>query len=91
MMKKGNLRGKRNAEFEFILDINGRIIPLDVKKNKGTLNSIKEFRNHNANDIVIKVSKNQYGFDKENKILTITFYYFSFFLDNKENIVIDAI
>ena len=71
MMKKGNLRGKRNAEFEFILDINGRIIPLDVKKNKGTLNSIREFRNHNANDIVIKVSKNQYGFDKENKILTI--------------------
>ncbi len=74
-------KGKRDSEFEFILDLNGRIVPLDAKKSKGSLNSIKEFRSHNATDIVIKVSKNKYGFDEENKILTIPYYCFSLFLD----------
>lgn len=79
-------KGKRNSEFEFILDIDGRIIPLDAKKSRGTLYSINEFRNHNSKDIVIKVSKNQYGFDNESKILTLPFYYFSLFLENIEKI-----
>ncbi len=74
-------KGKRSYEFEFILDVNGRIIPLDAKKNKGSLDSINEFRNHNAKDLVIKVSQNKYGYDKENKILTIPYYGFSLFLD----------
>lgn len=82
-------KGKRDSELEFILDYQGRIIPLDVKKNKGNLNSLEEFRSHNNVDIAIKVSTNNFGYDKEKKILTIPFYYFSFFLndlnDNKFN------
>ena len=74
-------KGKRNSEFEFILDIDSRIIPIDVKKSRGKLNSLEEFRQHNKKDVVIKVSSNQCVFDKNNLILTIPFYYFSFFLD----------
>ena len=75
-------KGKRNSEFEFILDIDSRIIPIEVIKSRGKLNSLEEFRQHNKKDVVIKVSSNQCGFDKNNNlILTIPFYYFSFFLD----------
>ena len=74
-------KGKRNSEFEFILDIDSRIIPIEVIKSRGKLNSLKEFRQHNKKDLVIKVSSTQCGFDKNNLILTIPFYYFSFFLD----------
>lgn len=80
-------KGKRDFEFEFILDLNGRIIPIDAKKSKGSLDSINEFRSHNTNDIVIKVSKNKYGFDEKNKILTLPYYYFSLFLDHKDDLV----
>lgn len=75
-------KGKRDSEFEFILDYQGRIIPLDIKKGKGSLSSLKEFRTHNNVDVVLKVSSNNFGFDKETKILTIPFYYFSFFLND---------
>ena len=75
-------KGKRDSEFEFILDYQGRIIPLDVEKGKGSLSSLKEFRTHNNVDVVLKVSSNNFGFDKEMKILTIPFYYFSFFLND---------
>ena len=74
-------KGKRNSELEFILDIDSRIIPLDVKKSRGSLNSLEEFRTHNKKDVAIKVSSNLFGFDRENLILTLPFYYFSFFLD----------
>ena len=75
-------KGKRNSELEFLLDIGSRIIPIDAKKNKGTLNSVNEFRMHNKNDIVIKVSNNHYGFSKENNILTIPYYFVPFLLDD---------
>ena len=75
-------KGKNNFELEFILNINNRIIPLDVKKNKGKLNSILNFRLHNPTDVAIKVSKNNYGYDEINKILTIPFYYLPFLLDD---------
>ena len=65
-----------------MLDIGSRIIPIDAKKNKGTLNSVNEFRMHNKNDIVIKVSNNHYGFSKENNILTIPYYFVPFLLDD---------
>lgn len=80
-------KGKRDFEFEFILDLNGRIIPIDAKKSKGSLDSINEFRSRNTNDIVIKVSKNKYGFDEKNKILTLPYYYFSLFLDHKDDLI----
>ena len=75
-------KGKRDSEFEFILDLNGRIIPIDAKKKSGRLNSIAEFRMHNKKDIVIKVSANKYGYDKNNQILTIPYYYFAFYLND---------
>lgn len=78
-------KGKRRYEFEFVLDVNGRIIPLGMKKRRGSLDSVHEFRSHNTKDIVIKVSQNKYGFDKENEILTIPYYYFSLFLDEGIN------
>lgn len=66
--------GKQQHEFEFIVDIAGDICPIDVKKNKGTLNSLKEFREHNKKTTAIKISSNQFGYNKENDILTIPFY-----------------
>ena len=74
-------KGKRNSEFEFILDYNSRIIPVDIKRGKSKLNSLDEFRMHNKKDIALKISSNQLGFDKDNQILTIPLYYFSFLLN----------
>lgn len=78
-------KGKRNSEFEFLLDINNRIIPIDSKKAKGSLNSLNEFREHNKKDLVIKVSQNQFGYDNKQDILTLPYYYLSFLLDELEN------
>ncbi len=66
--------GKQQHEFEFIVDINGDICPIDVKKKKGSLNSMKEFREHNKRTTAIKISSNHLGYDKENDILTIPLY-----------------
>ena len=74
-------KGKKDNEFEFIINLDGEAVPIDVKKKRGALNSIDEFRNHNKNGLVIKVSKDNYGLDEENMILTLPFYYFSFFLN----------
>ncbi len=75
-------KGKSEAEFEFVIEFNGKIIPIDVKKNKGTLNSLEKFKNHNSVDLVVKVSQNNYGYDEKNRVLTIPFY--EFFLVCKE-------
>ena len=75
-------KGKRNSEFEFLIDINGDIVPIDVKKGKDRLNSLDEFRQHNKKGLAIKVSANQYGFDEANNLLTIPFYYLPFYLDD---------
>lgn len=75
-------KGKRNSELEFIIDINGEVVPIDVKKGKDKLGSLDEFRNHNKTALAIKVSSNQYGYNESKKLLTIPFYYFSFYLDS---------
>lgn len=75
-------KGKRDGELEFIIDYCGKIIPIDSKKNRGSLKSIEEFRIHNKKDLTIKVSMNHYGFDIEKNILTLPFYYFSFYLNS---------
>lgn len=80
--------GKRNSEFEFILDVNGHIVPIDVKKSKGSLNSLVDFRNHNKKDIAIKVSQNKYGFDQEKLIVNMPFYFLTFYLDDIKNGII---
>ncbi len=67
------MEGKNNFELEFILNINNRIIPLDVKKGKGRLNSVLNFRLHNPADVAIKISKNNYGYDETNKLPLIIY------------------
>lgn len=75
-------KGKGNSEFEFIIEYDSTIIPIDVKKSKGTLDSLDKFKNHNSFFIAIKISANNLGFDDENKILTIPFYYVPFLLES---------
>ena len=74
-------KGKRDSELEFLINVGSHVIPIDVKKGKSGLNSLSEFRCHNTKDLAIKVSSNQYGYDSEQKLLTLPFYYISFYLD----------
>ena len=71
-------RGKSSAELEFIVESDNKLYPIDVKKGRGTLNSLEKFANHNKFDFAIKVSKNNYGFDPEQKLLTVPFYFMPF-------------
>lgn len=66
--------GKDDHEFEFLVENKGHIIPIDVKKNKGKLNSLDDFRNSNTKYLAIKISQNNYGYDKDKMILTIPLY-----------------
>lgn len=74
-------KGKNNAEFEFIIESESNIIPIDVKKKRGSLSSLDKFKNHNKLYYAVKISANKYDYDKENKILTLPYYYLSFYLD----------
>lgn len=71
-------RGKASAELEFIIESNNKLYPIDVKKGRGTLNSLEKFSNHNKFECAIKVSKNNYGYNAEQKLLTVPFYFFPF-------------
>ncbi len=71
-------RGKSSAELEFIIESNNKLYPLDVKKGRGTLNSLEKFSNHNTFEFAIKVSKNNYGYKSEQKLLTVPFYFVPF-------------
>ena len=71
-------RGKASAELEFIIESDNKLYPIDVKKSRGTLNSLKKFSNHNKFEFAIKVSKNNYGYSAEQKLLTIPFYFIPF-------------
>ena len=66
--------GKGGSEFEFILEDDGFAIPLDAKRTKGSLTSLKKFRDNNSFSYAVKVSRNNYGYDMETGILTIPFY-----------------
>ena len=66
--------GKNLNEFEFIVVKNGNILPIDVKKNKGKLNSLSGYRDVNQNEYAIKISLNNFGFDPQNRIYTIPLY-----------------
>ena len=78
-------RGKTSAELEFIVESNNKLYPIDVKKGKGTLNSLDKFSSHNKFECAIKVSKNNYGFNAEQKLLTVPFYFFSFVAEDLES------
>lgn len=78
-------KGKRSSEFEFIINIDNSIVAIDAKRGKSNLNSLEEFRTHNKTDLVIKVSSNQYGYNDGQKLLTLPFYFFSFYLNSLSN------
>ena len=71
-------KGKDSAELEFIVESNNELYPIDVKKNKGSLNSLKKFSDHNKFEFAIKVSRNNYGYNDTQKLLTIPFYFVPF-------------
>lgn len=71
-------RGKASAELEFIIESDNKLYPIDVKKGRGTLNSLEKFSNHNKFEYAIKVSNNNYGYNAEQKLLTVPFYFFPF-------------
>ena len=71
-------RGKSSAELEFIIESDNKLYPIDVKKGRGTLNSLEKFSNHNKFEYAIKVSKNNYGYNPEQKLLTVPFYFLPF-------------
>ena len=71
-------RGKASAELEFIIESDNKLYPIDVKKGRGTLNSLEKFSNHNKFELAIKVSKNNYGYNEEQKLLTVPFYFIPF-------------
>lgn len=74
-------KGKTSSEFEFLLNIDNQAVPVDAKKGKGNLSSLEIYRKMNKCKLSIKVSRNQYGFDEKNGILTIPHYYLPFLLD----------
>lgn len=78
-------RGRTSAELEFIIESNNKLYPIDVKKGRGTLNSLEKFSNHNKFDCAIKVSKNNYGYNAEQKLLTIPFYFIPFLAEDLAN------
>lgn len=71
-------KGKASSELEFIIESNNRLFPLDVKKGRGVLNSLEKFAAHNKFEFAIKVSKNNYGYSSEQKVMTIPFYFVPF-------------
>lgn len=71
-------RGKSSAELEFIIESNNKLYPLGVKKGRGILNFLEKFSNHNKFEYAIKVSKNNYGYNSGQKLLTIPFYFIPF-------------
>ncbi len=77
-------RGKSSAELEFIVESNNKLYPLDVKKRRGTINSLLKFASHNKFEFAIKVSNNNYGYNHEQRIMTIPFYFISFVAQDLE-------
>lgn len=75
-------KGKNDAEMEFIVEADGLAIPIDVKRGRGSLNSLEKFRNHNGNSLAIKVSANNRGFDAAKNLLTLPLYEMPFFAED---------
>ena len=78
-------KGKASAELEFIIESDNQLYPIDVKKSKGTLNSLEKFANNKKFAFAIKVSKNNYGFNADQKLLTVPFYFFPFVAQDLAN------
>lgn len=78
-------RNKTSAELEFIIEANNKIYPLDVKKGRRTLNSLEKFSNHNKFEYVIKISKNNFGYNPKQKLLTVPMYFVPFISQDLAN------
>ncbi|MDY2575379.1 MAG: ATP-binding protein [Bacilli bacterium] len=82
LVAKGNnlfyWKGKNSSELEFLIESDNKLYPIDVKKGRGILNSLEKLSNHNKFEFAIKISKNNYGYDFEKRILTIPFYFVPF-------------
>lgn len=74
-------KGKGSSEFEFIIEYDSNIIPIDIKKTKGSLDSLEKYKNHNKLFLAIKITENRFGYDEKNKVLTIPFYYVPFLIN----------
>lgn len=72
------VKEKTPSELEFIVESDNKLYPIDVKKGRGTLNSLEKFSNHNKFEYAIKVSKNNYGYNPDQKLLTVPFYFIPF-------------
>lgn len=73
--------GKRTAELEFLLSLEGRLVPVDIKRSGGSLRSLSEFRLHNRMDFAVKATASSCGYSEEQKILTVPHFLFPYFLD----------
>lgn len=71
-------RGNTMAKLEFLIESNNKLYPIDVKKGRSTLNSLEKFSNHNKFEYAVKISRNNYGFDEDRKLLTLPFYFTPF-------------
>ena len=77
--------GNSSNEFEFIVENNGKILPIDVKRGNGKLNSLEAFRRTNTKSTAIKISSNNYGYNAENDILTVPLYEVFLLADDLSN------
>ncbi len=78
-------KGKSSAELEFIVESDNELFPIDVKKGRGVLNSLEKFAGHNKFRFAIKISRNNYGFSPEQKLLTVPFYFVPFMAEDLSN------
>lgn len=78
-------KGKSSSELEFIVESDNKLYPIDVKKGRGRLNSLKAFSDHNKFEYAIKISRNHSGYDSENNIMTVPFYYVPFIAEDLAN------
>lgn len=78
-------KGKGEAEFEFLIEHKGKVIPIKVKKGRGKINSLNKFATVNPDyEYCLKVSPHPYGYDPEKRILNIPFYDFFLFAEEIE-------
>ena len=75
-------KGKTSSELEFLIEGNDGLIPIDSKKNKRTLDSLYKYREFNKNDVAIKLSSNKYSYNDDTKVITLPYYYLSFYLND---------
>ncbi len=66
--------GKNRHEFEFLIQCGSRIIPVDVKRTGGKMNSLDAYRSFNGSCTAVKISANNFGYDRDRDILTIPLY-----------------